>query len=382
MRVVLVNYGGDFSRLRAPEDVLEAFHTLTGWADGLRQAGADVIVIQGFRCDASLERDGVRYEMVAGPFSPRLPRWRQPRRLHRLVGAVEPDVVHVNSLLYSLQTWGLRRLLPPRTVLVMQHHAERPGRWWTRPLDRLALRACDGFLFTGRETARPWLEAGLIAPDRPIFELAEGSSRFKMGERERARGRTGMDGDPVFLWVAHLDANKDPLTVLSGLEPVFAKHPSARLYMVFRGDELLGDVRRRIVGSALLRGKVDLRGAVPYDELEPYFNSADVFVQGSHREGSGYALLDALACGVVPVVTEIPSFCFLTGDGKVGALWRCGDAEDLTVQLRRVLSRPIAPQRRAARQWFEERMSFSALGRQALAAYDSLLDQRRLKTSR
>lgn len=377
MRVVLVNYGGDFSLLRTPEAVLGAFRTLTGWAEGLRDAGAEIIVVQGFLRDASIARHGVRYELVGGPFSPRLPRWRLPRRLHQMVSAAKPDVVHINSLLYGLQTRALRRLLPRRTVLVMQHHAERPGRGWTRPLDRLTLRSCDGFLFTGREVARPWLDAGLIHQRQPIFELAEGSSTFAIGERAGARQRTGMDGDPVFLWVAHLDSNKDPLTVLGGLEPIFAERQAARLFMIFRGDELLGDVERRIAGSPALRGKVDLRGAIPYDELEPYFNSADFFVQGSHHEGSGYALLDALACGVVPVVTDIPSFRFLTAQGTVGALWRCGDVGELSAQLRQVLARPLEQQRVTARRWFEERLSFSALGRQVKAAYASLLASRR-----
>ena len=57
--------------------------------------------------------------------------------------------------------------------------------------------------------------------------------------------------------------------------------------------------------------------------------AADVFVLGSHREGSGYSLIEALACGLPPVVTDIPSFRSLTAAGAVGALWPCGDARAL-----------------------------------------------------
>ena len=49
--------------------------------------------------------------------------------------------------------------------------------------------------------------------------------------------------------------------------------------------------------------------------------AADLFVLGSHREGSGYSLIEALACGLPPIVTDIPSFRSLTGAGVVGALW-------------------------------------------------------------
>jgi hypothetical protein len=49
--------------------------------------------------------------------------------------------------------------------------------------------------------------------------------------------------------------------------------------------------------------------------------AADLFVSGSQREGSGTALLESLACGLPPIVTDIPSFRMLTCDGRIGALW-------------------------------------------------------------
>ena len=44
--------------------------------------------------------------------------------------------------------------------------------------------------------------------------------------------------------------------------------------------------------------------------------AADLFVLGSHREGSGYSLIEALACGLPPVVTDIHAFRTLTGCGR------------------------------------------------------------------
>ncbi len=62
--------------------------------------------------------------------------------------------------------------------------------------------------------------------------------------------------------------------------------------------------------------------------------AADLFVLGSHREGSSFALIEALATGLTPVVTDIPSLRALTGNGAVGALWPCGDAGALDDALR------------------------------------------------
>ena len=65
--------------------------------------------------------------------------------------------------------------------------------------------------------------------------------------------------------------------------------------------------------------------------LDLWFSAADGYVSGSHREGSGFALIESMSCGCVPIVTDIPSFRKISG--KYGFLWRPGDAESLCAAL-------------------------------------------------
>lgn len=372
MRVALVNYA-HAPEARTVDALLDAVPTLVDWAQGLRRAGAEVTVFQGFVRDQALIHDEVRYQLVAGPFAPYLSPWRMPRRLHRQLVAARPQAVHLNSLLYALQARDLRRRLPAAVPLVVQHHAEQPRRGRLgRRLQRWALAGVDGFLFTGRDAAAPWLDAGVLDAGRTVVEIAEGSSRFTPRERAAARARSGIGGDPALLWLGHLDANKDPLTVLDGVAPVLARRPGARLWMVYRQAPLEPAVRARLAAEPALERAVALLGPRPHDAIEDLLSSADLLLQGSRREGSGYALIEALACAVVPVVTDIPSFRFLTGGGRVGALWPAGDAAALTAALESVLARPLAAQRQAARQCFEATLSSPAIGRRALGAYRAL----------
>ncbi len=382
MRLVIVNYGGDFAGTAEPKAVLDALRGLTGWAEAVRAAGVKVTVVQGAGSDARLRRAAVDYVFVAGRFAPRLSRRRIPFRLHRAVGRLEPEAVHLNGLLYAHQARFLHRLLPSGCPLVLQHHGEPPDRGLAGHLQRWGLAAADSFFFTGLETAAPWRECGLIRPRQRVFEIMEGSSRFSPRDRAASRAASGLTGDPVFLWAGNLDANKDPLTVLSGFERALDELPGARLYMAYRHHPLLGEVRRRIASSRRLRDAVELLGAIAYERMEDLFNSADFFLQGSHKEGSGFALADALACGTVPVVTDIAPFRFMTANGAAGALWPPGDAGTLASAILGLARRPpgagptrhrIEPQRRAARALFERRLSFETIGRQAVAAYQELL---------
>ena len=104
--------------------------------------------------------------------------------------------------------------------------------------------------------------------------------------------------------------------------------------------------------------------------------AADLFVLGSHREGSGYSLIEALACGLPPVVTDIPSFRALTGGGAVGMLWPCDDPQSLcdriAVGQRGVVNSEM---RAAVRAHFERELSFDSLGRKLAAMYRDVLER-------
>ena len=370
MRVVFVNYGGDFAADAEPDEVLDDLRSLSDWAEAVRDTGAEVTVVQGFHSDARCRRNGIEYVFIAGRFAPRLSRKRIPWRLHRAVRQLAPDVVHLNGLLYGPQARTLRRSLPVATQLVLQHHGERPDRGAAALVQRWGLWAADGFFFTSLEMARPWRQQKLIPDSRPVFGIMEGSSRFRLMDRPTARGISGLTGHPIFLWAANLDANKDPLTVLDGFEEVLEDLPGARLYMTWRLASLLPQVHQRIAASVKLHRAVELLGSQPYGRMEPIFNSADFLLQGSFKEGSGYAVADALACGTVPIVTDIASFRCMTSQASVGALWAPGDAKALRLAILEVASRPS--QRQVARDLFDRHLSLPAIGQQAARAYNKL----------
>ena len=107
--------------------------------------------------------------------------------------------------------------------------------------------------------------------------------------------------------------------------------------------------------------------------MAEYYSAADLFVLGSHREGSGYALLEACACGVVPVVTGIPTFRVITANGVVGALWNPGDAGACARAIAGVARRDLLAARQQVVAHFEGSLSWNAVGRQAMGAYRDML---------
>jgi glycosyltransferase involved in cell wall biosynthesis len=267
--------------------------------------------------------------------------------------------------------------LAPGVPIILQDHANRPPRFWRRALWRRGMSLAAGIAFCASDQAQPFAAAGLLDSATCLYEIPESTSRFSPGDKQQARRMTGVEGDPAILWVGHLDANKDPLTVLKGISAAARELPRLRLFCCFGTAPLLGDVLDLIARDPQLSGRVRLLGRMPHEHIEQLMRAADLFVLGSHREGSGYSLIEALACGLPPVVTDIPSFRSLTGRGAVGKLWACDDPLALCAAIRTVAARTDPETRAAVRAHFDRELSFDSLGRKIAAMYEDVLERRR-----
>src|SRR5207237_3915705 len=120
--------------------------------------------------------------------------------------------------------------------------------------------------------------------------------------------------DPCVLWNGRLDANKDPLTILEAVRIASSDLPDLQLWCAYTDAPLLHPVNRRLEEDPRLAARVHLVGTVTRAQIELMSRAADVFVIGSHREATCYALIEALACGTPPVVSDIPTFRAIVGD--------------------------------------------------------------------
>jgi glycosyltransferase involved in cell wall biosynthesis len=368
LRVAVVNAAVE-PGIESPDALLARYQLTQAWADAVARAGGEVVVVQRFRRDLVLRRGIVDYHFVAeAPLSRQLWGYRAARTLR----ALRPDVVHVDGLTFPMLVGYLRLALASSTTIVVQDHGgihdDSPGfsrlRW--RAFHRVGLAAADGFLFTAREQAAPWLRAGIVDGSQPVYEIVECSSDLGLAS---ADSKGAIPGRPALLWVGRLNANKDPLTVLRGFEMALETVPDAHLTMVFSESPLLADVKATLSASALLAPRVHLRGFAERAELPALYASADLFVLGSHHEGSGIALMEAMSFGATPIVTDIPSFRVITDSGRLGALFPTGDAFALARAIVKLAGCDLSSRRAPVADFFEHDLSWPSIGRKALGIY-------------
>jgi len=367
-RVAHIGFFNDPAR-RTPQELLRAWPTLVDVAEAASGAGVRVSVVQACAHREELTQNGVRYHFL--PFGVEA-RHGGMAPLATLVRAHAVEMLHVHGLGFCREVLALATLVP-ELPLVLQDHASIPPPVWRRAPWRREFALARGIAFCAAAQATPFVRAGLLGARTRIYAIPESTSRFSPGDTAQARRDTGIEGEPALLWVGHLDPNKDPLTVLDGASAAAATLPGLRLSCCFGVAPLRNQVERRVAGDARLRERVRLLGHVTHGQVERLMRAADLFVLGSHREGSGYALIEALACGLPPVVTDIPSFRALTGAGAVGRLWPCGDALALGAALAAAARQTGREARSAVRAHFERELSLVALGGKLAAMYESAL---------
>jgi len=283
----------------------------------------------------------------------------------------------VNGLGFPFHTRALCSLGVP---VLVQDHADNPRGRFTA-LRRWGLRNADGFAFTSREQASPFFLNRSIRRGTPVFAIPESSTDFRDGDVGQARRTTGTYGNPVVLWIGHLNENKDPLTILQAFSQAMGRLPDPHLWFCYRDAPLEARMQARLAADPGLAARVHLLGPVPHKTVELLCRAADFFMLASRREGSGFALLEALACGATPIVSDIPAFREITNQGTVGALCTPGEADAFAGALLALAGGSSLPARAKATGHFKSELSFPILGKKLLAAYEALVELRTPGTS-
>lgn len=373
MRLVDVSFFYD-DNIATPEALLQQHYTITGWSEALQQQGLEVTVLKRLNEEHFLSKNNVQHHFIKDRFGGMIKPWHFPFKFLWNIRSLNADVVHVHGFMFPVQVLLLRLLLNKKTAIIVQHHGGYPPKGLKGYLYSLMNNLADGFFFSTIEQGAAWFNNK--KQQQKVMPVMEGSNHFNYCQRVTARTKTQLEGNPIFLWVGRLDDNKDPLTVLNGFERLIEKHPTASLYMIYSDDELLQQVQDKINHTETLKQAVHLLGSIPHNELENYYNSSDYFVLGSHYEGSGYALSEALACGCIPIVTSIPSFNMMTDNGRLGALCQTGSSESFVEAATIAMNKNIEVESKNCVVFFKKNLSFDAIASTAVKHYQKAIDSR------
>jgi glycosyltransferase involved in cell wall biosynthesis len=352
MRLVFLSYNYS-AQIKSPEEWIDKIGFYTGWAKIMAKEHA-IFRVDQIDYEGDIEKDGIHYYFVKDKDSVQY----LPRKLNRFVKSLKPDGVLVSSFMFPIQVLLLRRCLGKKVKILVQNHAEKPSSGLKRSIQKIASHTVDAFLFNSFESGMQWVQNGNIDSPKKIFELPEVSSLFYPLEKSLALEKTKVSGSPVFLWVGRLNQNKDPKTVLSAFIKFSKYEPGAKLYFIYQTEELLPELKA-LVEEFNQKENIFFIGKVRHNQLLYWFNSADFFISASHYEGSGTALCEAMSCGCIPIISNIPSFRTINGDS--GLFFEPGNPEDLFSLLKKTSQMDMDEEKTRVLSQFKNENSFESI---------------------
>ena len=377
----------------SPSAFLERMPMLRHLPASLAAAGHQVSVLQLYPEEALIPSENVDYHFIrpaalekawaraAGRLNGRVWTRHVPAtRAARHILALKPDVVHFHGLTMNASLRTLQVLRgKDGPVIVGQYHGGRPaeGRV-SRRLQKQALKQVQRALFGRGEAADRFVDAGLLERQQ-VVTIMDKSTAMTMASRPQARKESAMHGSPVFLWFANLDPDRDPMTAVQGFEHILHRWPKAQLYVYYSGDALLTQLRAYVIARPALAGHVHFRGRPPDGSSETIFNSADFLLQTDRRVTNGHVVLEAMACGVIPIVSDVPPFRSLVDYGRCGFLFPQGEPMAMARQVLEFSPGKIAGRAALVHDWFENAYSYDALAGLLLEIYREAIAERRIQ---
>lgn len=158
------------------------------------------------------------------------------------------------------------------------------------------------------------------------------TSRFTPQDREACRKTLGISNQaPVLISVGGLVPRKGFHRVIEVLPQIRKHHPDLR-FLIVGGASAEGNNRTELehqVKTLGLEECVSFLGPKRPEELSSILSAADVFVLATSNEGWANVFLEAMACGLPVVTTDVGGNKEVVSDDSLGIVVPFGDSEAL-----------------------------------------------------
>jgi glycosyltransferase involved in cell wall biosynthesis len=246
--------------------------------------------------------------------------------IKNLIQNINPDLVNAHfvpnyGLLGALSkrkplvvsTWGSDILISPKKSPFHRLRAKYV-------LSKADLVTCDGI-----NLSKGLLELGV--PEEKIVLAPMGVERRLLKERS-SNGQLKDKEEIIFLSTRSLEPVYDLKTLIEAVPLIIQKtNKKARFWITGLGSQ--EQELKKLASKLKVERSVEFKGYMNREDLEELFQKADLYVSTSLSDSTSVSLLEAMASGLVPVVTDIPGNREWIEDRKNGFLFMPGDYQAL-----------------------------------------------------
>lgn len=229
--------------------------------------------------------------------------------LKRLLQHIQPDVLHTgwiqdHGLIGALSGFHPTLSMPWGSDVLIRPYDSAWAMWKTRfTLQRADMITCDA-----QSVKDKIIEVFRCAASKiVVFPWGIDLSIFRLERSGEVRKRLGWENNKVLICTRNFDIREHGVEYfIRAIPSVLEKCTDTRVILVGSGP--LEREYRKLVSELGLDDVVHFAGWLDEMQMAEYLNAADVYVSTSLSDGTSCSLLEAMACGLPVVVTDVPSY--------------------------------------------------------------------------
>ncbi len=301
-----------------------SFSHIGPYLDYFKQAGHDV----HFVClSPSPERSVPTYNTGFGnTYSRTQGKWKYPLsmlRVRKLIHEIKPDVIHA----HYATSGGLAALVSGFHPAVITVHGSDLINGVKSPLWKILLRKIFNYTdcvnVVSQELEEIALSLGIDKRKIKVFSLGVDTEKISFFERQPL-----VKASPLkMICTRRFESVFDHITILNAL--MLLKEAKIEFKMTFAGDGSLLDQMKKQSESLKLTDNVQFIGRIENDVLPELIAQNDIYLSASKWDGASLSLLEAMAGGLFPIVSDINANAAWIQNGFNGYLHKVGNADDL-----------------------------------------------------
>lgn len=228
-------------------------------------------------------------------------------------------------------------------MLTLRGKEERQMRTAVRSPLIAAIREADHIVTVSQALREVAISAGADPANTEVIGNGIDLGKFVQLNQAEARAQLGIPTDArVLVSVGALVERKGFHRVIELLPSLVRSHPTL-VYLIVGGAGPEGDISARLVELARRAGvsrHVRFLGPMSPADLKVPLSAADVFVLASSYEGWANVILEAMACGLPVIATDVGGNAEVISDQSLGEVVPFGDAARLEKAISSALVRP------------------------------------------
>jgi glycosyltransferase involved in cell wall biosynthesis len=160
-------------------------------------------------------------------------------------------------------------------------------------------------------------------------------------EVDRYPARVRSSPKPKIVWLRAFHSIYNPSLAPRVMADLSAEFPDARLTMLGpdKGDGSLAETRREAARAGIAE-RIEYPGPIPKSDVPSWLDRSDVFLNTTNVDNTPVSVLEAMACGLCVVSTNVGGIPHLATHEREALLVPPDDPRAMAEAVRRILTRP------------------------------------------